>query len=268
MVCAYVYNGKKCDMAQHTTSGQKLARFCTKHCKSYRKKHHTPAIKPTLAVDKAALKEKNRLKKKASRQKKATQLAAILDEELRSLCGKMAELKTRGTQYVLIDNVIKDLHVLDIKRIGPGDPINFTDMKIQVSRRMQLVPKPELNIPHVMTALKQVFPRCTNTVVKVITTAPGDKEQLLHTDFDLKNISNRVFDLDSFHYSAIIALQPETHLLIGEKKDRVDIPKNSMLLFRGDMPHAGGAYKEANASLFISLSSPFYPLSNRVYLVK
>jgi hypothetical protein len=105
-------------------------------------------------VDKAALKEKNRLKKMASRQKKATQLAAILDGELsverwpRSLCGKMAELKTRGTQYVLIDNVIKDLYLWDIKRIGPRDAINFTDTKIPVSRRMQLVPKPELNIPH------------------------------------------------------------------------------------------------------------------------
>jgi hypothetical protein len=155
--------------------------------------------------------------------------------------------------------LIKDLYVRDIKRIGPRDSINFTDTKIPVSRRMQLLPKPELNIPHVMTALKQAFPRCTNTVVKVITSAPGDKEQLLRTDFDLKNISNRVFDLDSFNQSAIIALQPETHLLIGEKREKKDVPKNSMLLFRGDMPHAGGAYKKANARLFISLSSPFYP---------
>jgi hypothetical protein len=133
---------------------------------------------------------------------------------------------------------------------------------------MQLVPLPQLNIPHVMTALRLVFPGCTNTIVKVITSERGDKEQLLHTDFDLANISNRVFDLDSFHYSAIIALQPDTHLLIGEKRERVEIPTNSMLLFRGDMPHAGGAYKKANARLFISLSSPFYPLSNCVYLVK
>jgi hypothetical protein len=69
-----------------------------------------------------------------------------------------------------------------------------------------------------------------------------------------------VFDLDGFHYSAIIALQPEAHLLIGEKRERVDIPKDSMLFFRGDMPHAGGAYKKANAR--------FYPSSNCVYLVK
>jgi hypothetical protein len=101
---------------------------------------------------------------------------------------------------------------------------------------MNLVPNPELYIPNVLTALSTVFSGCNSTLVKVITSQRGDKEQLLHTDFDLKYITSRVFNLDSLHYSAIIALQPDTHLLVSGKRERIGIPVNSMLLFHGNLP--------------------------------
>jgi hypothetical protein len=209
-------------------------------------------------VDKAVLKEKNRLKKMASRQKKATQLAAILDGELRSLCEKMAEIT------VWKDGRVENTrHSIRPHRQRHQRPLPMRHQAHKTKGCHKLYRREDTGIKaHAISAQTRAqhttyIPRCTNTVVKVITSTPGDKEQLLHTDFDLKNISNRVFDLDSFHYSAIIALQPETHLLIGERRERVDITKNSMSLFRGDMPHASGAYKKANARLFISLSSPF-----------
>lgn len=182
------------------------------------------------------------------------QVAAITDKNQRSLCAQMAKLKTRGKKYVLIPDVIKDLQFKSIKREGPNDPINFTNSNIPVTRRMKLAPNPELYIPNVLTALSTVFPGCNSTLVKVITSQRGDKEQLLHTDFDLKYIISRVFNLDSFHYSAIIALQPDTHLLVRGKRERIDIPVNSRLLFRGDLPHAGGAYKKATVNKVIKIS--------------
>ena len=90
----------------------------------------------------------------------------------------MQELKT---QCVLIHSVIKDMKASDIKRAGSNDPINFTNHKIPVTRRMQLVPKPEYYIPHVMVALTSVFPGCTNTLVKLIRSNRGDTPQLTHT---------------------------------------------------------------------------------------
>ena len=90
-----------------------MARFCTQYYKSYRQRHHTPALKPTLAVEKAIVKKKNRLRNMAARQKKINQLAGIKDEEQRTLCKKMAVMKTNGNQYVLIDNVIKDIKLKD-----------------------------------------------------------------------------------------------------------------------------------------------------------
>ena len=142
-----------------------------------------------------------------------------------------------------------------IKSLQPCVPLQLrTNSNIPVTRRMKLVPNPELYIPNVLTALSTVFPGCNSTLVKVITSQRGDKEQLLHTDFDLKYIISRVFNLDSFHYSAIVALQPDTHLLVSGKRERIDIPVNSMLLFRDDLPHAGGAYKKATVNKVIKIS--------------
>ena len=41
-----------------------------------------------------------------------------------------------------------------------------------------------------------------------------------------------------------------------------------MLLFRGDAPHAGAKYEDGNVRLFVSISSPNYPLSDLVYFPK
>jgi hypothetical protein len=76
-----------------------------------------------------------------------------------------------------------------------------------------------------------------------------------------------VFSLDSYHYSVVIALQADTHLLTGTERKRIDIPINSMIMFRGDFPHAGGGYAVNNTRIFISVSSPFFPESDSVFFV-
>ena len=71
-----------------------------------------------------------------------------------------------------------------------------------------------------------------------------------------------------FQYSALISLQADKKLLIGEDRVEVDIPPFSMLFFRGDMCHAGAGYKRSNSRLFISESSLPFPATEDVHLVK
>jgi hypothetical protein len=79
-------------------------------------------------------------------------------------------------------------------------------------------------------------------------------------------IRKRIINLESFHYSAIIAMQPNTHLLIGTDRARVDIPVGSMIVFRGGISHAGGEHQTPNAIILIVHHT--YPLSTAIYLIK
>jgi hypothetical protein len=67
--------------------------------------------------------------------------------------------------------------------------------------------------------------------------------------------------------SVIIALQDEIHLLTGTERKRQNVPLNSIMIFRGDFPHAGGGYTVYNTRIFIPVSSVFYPSSDSVYFV-
>jgi hypothetical protein len=195
-------------------------------------------------------------------------LTGIEDVKIKRLTEQLTILKTTGQKFLIIENVIEDLAPNKIKRKGVKEPITFSDAKAPPTRSMQLVKEPNKYIPHILAALKLTFPGCNKVIVKIISSADNDLPQLTHTDFDLKHIHKRVSSLAQFHYSALIALEPNTHLLIGIERKRVDIPIRSMLIIRGDMPHAGGEYTTANERIFISLSSEFYPVTDKVYLVK
>jgi hypothetical protein len=159
----------------------------------------------------------------------------------------MARIKTERIRYVIISAVVNEIEAEGMRRTGPKDPINFTDPSDRVTRHMQLVPKPHIYIPHILAALKFTFPGCTTVLVKLLTSGDSDPSQLAHTYFDLRHIHDRVSSVRHFHYSAITALEPHAHLLMGEEG------VNSTLLFRGDLPHAGGGYTEATTFYFIIL---------------
>jgi hypothetical protein len=144
----------------------------------------------------------------------------------------------------------------------------ITDEKGSVLRTMQEIAEQSKPLfENVINALKFVFPGCTQRRLKVIKSLANDTPQLTHTDFDVSLINKRVFSLDSYHYSVVIALQADTHLLTGTERKRIDIPINSMIMFRGDFPHAGGGYAVDNTRIFISVSSPFFTESDSVFFV-
>lgn len=266
-MCKYKHGTNQCQAERHTTSGGNVASLCTLHYKRSRSKR--PKAKRSEDKDKQEVKRAKDARDKAkSRQQIQDAITAIEDPRKKELCQQMARMKTEGIRHLIISDIVNEIEARGIRRTGPKDPINFTDPSARVTRHMQLVSKPHIYIPHVLDALKFTFPGCTTVLVKLLTSTNNDPPQLTHTDFDLRHIHDRVSSLKHFHYSAIIALEPHTHILIGEERVRIDIPVNAMLLFRGDLPHAGGGYAEANARLFISLSSSFYPLSSAVYIVK
>ena len=266
-ICSYEHGKKRCPEKCHKTSGTKIVKLCTFHYKEKRSKRPKPT-KTANKTEKEQKRARDATNKRNSRQRIKVKLTGIRNENVEILTKQLTTLKTSGQKFLIIDNVIKDIKASSIKRKGDKEPIVFSDRKAPNTRSMQLVKDPKKYIPHILTALKETFPGCKKVMVKIISSAENDPPQLTHTDFDPRHIHKRVSSLEHFHYSALIALERNTHLLIGKERKRLDIPVGSMLIFRGDMPHAGGEYTTANERLFISLSSTFYPVSNDVYVVK
>lgn len=131
---------------------------------------------------------------------------------------------------------------------------------------MRTIRDPESFLPDVLRAVKIVFAKCDIIVAKLLISTDGDEEQLTHLDFEREE-TNYVTMLSEFHYSAIISIEENTRLLVGESRKSVDIPLYSMLLFRGDMPHAGAGYSKKNQRLFLSVSSNKFPVTDDVFLV-
>jgi hypothetical protein len=64
-------------------------------------------------------------------------------------------------------------------------------------------------------------------------------------------------------YSLLISIMPGTKW-VNHRGDTIDIPVGSLLIWRGDYSHAGAAYAEFNARLFICIGSLKYPPSDDV----
>ena len=102
-----------------------------------------------------------------------------------------------------------NFNVKTLKLTRVADPITFTDEKAAITRTMTAITNPTKCFLNVLTAMNQVFPGCTNFKYKLINSLANDPPQRLHTDFDTTHlIFKKITNLDSFHYSAIIALQP------------------------------------------------------------
>jgi hypothetical protein len=242
-------------------------------CKYHARKTHRFRIKQpqVLGYEKHVQRmEQARLRKVKSRlmRKNAIKALSATATETARIALVMSKLKERKTQFVLVSKVLQNFNVKTLRLARTVDPITFTDETAPVTRTMAAILNPVACFHNVLSAMNQVFPGCTHFKYKLIKSLANDPPQLLHTDFDTHLIFKKIINLDSFHYSAIIALQPHAHLFVGKERVRVDIPVGDMIVFRGDMPHAGGGYEIPNARIFISLSSDTYPLSNAVYLVK
>lgn len=235
---------------------------CPFHLSVFNKNRRKPAGPRSKDI-----RQKDCERKAVWRATKKASLQSIEDQSLQRIATELTVLKTPRKDplmYIIVRDVINGVSVNSLK-LEKKEPITFgTEISLRTMYDIVGTPK---KLACVLDALTFVFPGCKYVKTKVIKSKAGDLAQLTHTDYNSELINNRIKSLADFHYSAIIALQPDTHLLIGRDRVRVEIPVNAMLLFRGDCPHAGGAYPVANSRIFLSLSSDFHPLDNKVYLV-
>ena len=170
--------------------------------------------------------------------------------------------------YVIVDNVLPpsfDMSMIAV--LGEVMPITFTNSEPPYTRTMQAIDNPHAYLSDVFSALKHVFSGCVHIVVKLLKSVPGDPEQLTHVDFDTI-LEPSFMKLSEFNYSAIISLEDNTRLLVGDNKKSISIPIHSMILFRGNMPHAGAKYSTYNTRIFISASCEKFPVTDDVFIVR
>lgn len=208
------------------------------------------------------------LRMKKSRESRKSMLESIEDANVRRIATACDSIKT-NRKWVLVSNALpSDFDSSKVKGKGRAMPINFVAAKIPATRTMQVLKNPETILTDVLSALKYVFPECVHVSVKILKSRPGDPPQLTHLDH--QNHLRIPSKLSEFHYSAIISIENGTCLLVGKTDEQVsyDIPIHSMLLFRGDLPHAGAGYASGNTRLFISLSSEKFKVADDVFIVK
>ena len=258
-----------CDFPRHVTKNEQIVGLCLKHYKEY---NSAMKLSVQLQVDRAHTKgnqSKNQAAKNQSKKRRREEdndsINRIIDEETKRIAKKLITFRKRSRRFVIVKDVIEDIGVTDLELTGAFETIIFSSNG-SLKRSMCEISNVSC-VGKVLNALKCVFPGCTEVKVKIITSLAGDPAQDTHTDYDTKFIINRVHDLKHFHYSAIVAIEDGTHLLTETDRKRVDIPKNSMIVFRGDFPHAGGEYVKKNSRIFISISCPLAPLDSSVYIV-
>ena len=133
--------------------------------------------------------------------------------------------------YVIIDSAITDTIRMKDVRVGEElQGIVFCDQTFPSKGTMQPVTNPEYFLVDAIKAINKIFPHCPNLVIKLLKSARGDPAQVNHSDFapDDSNTAS-ITDLKSYHYSAIISIQDDTRLLIGESRIEAHIPKYSMI---------------------------------------
>ena len=272
MGCKCIDNGVQCTTARLSQPGGKLRSMCPKHFaasnlagKVKKESEKIASFTPEqLEVYKKKKTEESLKRIQISVDKRRVELMSIVNPEVQRIAQVLDRIKSKE-RYVIVPDVIKHLTLRDIKTTGPIKPITFGTTR-PYKRTMQNVSNPEDYLSNVMEALRIVFSGCDKLVVKLLRSEAGDLAQTTHTDLVSDMMTRPITDLSAFHSSALISFQANTRLLCHEANTEVDIPLHSMLLFRGDFPHAGAAYSKKHCRLFISLSCEAYPMTEDVLI--
>jgi hypothetical protein len=143
--------------------------------------------------------------------------------------------------------------------------VNFTPKSKLFMRHVSENTHPSCN--DLLSVIHDIFTDCP-IHLKVIYSFPGDVAQLQHTDMLDKYTRTTPQERRKYYYSMIVAVAAvcnNTKLIV--EKVLIDIPVRSMIIFRGDTPHAGAAYKYYNHPFFISIAHPLYPVHKAVNLI-
>ncbi|KAI8620239.1 hypothetical protein BC830DRAFT_1100088 [Chytriomyces sp. MP71] len=115
--------------------------------------------------------------------------------------------------------------------------------------------------------------RCVSDIV-VLESRPGCKQQALHTDFDPRGVAR--LSREMIPLGAIFCLEDEGSRLIVQRLDdihgnleEVSVQKGELLVFRGDLKHAGASYNERNRRIHFYLDCEHHERPpNRTFISK
>ena len=190
---------------------------------------------------------------------------AIESSNVRRLAARL-DFVRGGHKYIVVQDAIsKTTTLASIITKGKVEPITFSCTPPYL-RTMRNVTNSVDIMPDLLAAIKIIFPDCSTIKVKLLHSKAGDTAQLTHTDYVPSDREPSSLVLKKFHYSAVISIEENTELLVGEAREVVKIPLHSMLFFRGDMLHAGAGYEAENSRIFISVASSFFPATQDVSL--
>lgn len=170
--------------------------------------------------------------------------------------------------YSVIDDVVNislfpEVNDEIYSSLSTWNNVNFTPKSKVFLRHVSESSHPSCN--DLLSAIHDIFTD-SHIHLKVIYSLPGDVAQLQHTDILDKYTRTTPQDRRKYHYSIIVAVCNNTKLIV--EKVLIDIPVESMIIFRGDTPHAGAAaYKYYNHRFFISIAHPLYPVHKAVNLI-
>lgn len=262
------YKKSKCTQPLHVTHAGTTVALCLQHYREYNAAQKRKVIsKQHVSVDKRVASNLLRVKAHATNWK---QVYLIQDIAIRRIAIPLLAFRDRKglKDYVILRDVIGDTRLSSIRLQGLPEVISFDDNAASTTRSQQNITNSGRIVGKVLDAFKNIFPGCSNVAVKLLVSSSGDEEQLTHTDFNYESINRRVRSYKDFHYSALVAIEEGSHLLVGKNREKVDIPMNGMIFWRGSCPHAGGGYSSVNRRIFISISSVYCPVDMSVYIVK
>ena len=266
-------DGDVCLEKRHPLSGGTFRSKCTKHfAESNVASKERLAAKRLQDEDPGNLKlmelksrSQSAIRMQVYRDVRLKGLESIRDSNVRRIAIILDAIKD-NKNYVIVPNAIADIvNISNISLAGSPQGIAFSGEKPPYLRWMQSIKNADY-LSDILKATQHVFPMCDHIVLKLLTSKAGDVEQATHEDFVPDESTGTMQNLKSFHFSAVISIQENTELLIGEIRLVVHIPMYSMLFFRGDMPHAGAGYLVENSRLLISASSKSFPKTDGVFL--
>ena len=175
--------------------------------------------------------------------------------------------------YVILSDVIKP--IADIKefilKFDEYEPINFDTKQLtrQQSTRILFDPnscivKETLKILSdslamfftVISSEQSSPPDKFEFLYKLLKSLPNCPKQELHHDSKQRSDSSY-----NIQYSLIVAIESNTKLILSDNYE-IDIPINSMIMFRGDYMHAGASYPKINHCTFASCSNKPLEIKN------
>ena len=196
------------------------------------------------------------------------------------LIRKFALLKSKSAMHLQLPNYFTPEECGAIKSLGNQqsrhlwENINFDSgvgrfqrllMQAAATQSLQGLPK---SLADLLQLIRHIHPKTSLIKVKLLRSIPPCPMQQVHTDDGQLSDQRANKKFADLSFSLIIALEPDsnpTSIYMYKGKEapfkvvRWVLQQGTVLLLRGDFPHAGAEYDRENLRAFITIGTRRYP---------